>query len=99
MQKRFRLPLLTLFLLLTCAAVTQLQPFLLKNLGALDGSFGIRPMSHACAGPQLKGASIRWLPTVDFRFKVGGFSFRYWVDHQASPERLYCIGQDIWFGE
>jgi hypothetical protein len=47
--------------MLACAASTQLQPFLLKSLGALDGSFGLRPMSHACAGLRLNGASIGWL--------------------------------------
>ncbi|MBE3119300.1 MAG: hypothetical protein IMZ50_11175 [Candidatus Atribacteria bacterium] len=56
MQKRLRLPLLVL--VLACPASTHLQPFLLKSLGALDGSFGLRPMSHACADLRLNGASI-----------------------------------------
>jgi len=90
---------LTLILVLACAASTQLQPFLLKSLGALDGSFGLRPMSHACAGLRLNGASIGWLPAADFSFSIGLFSVRYWVDEEAWPERPYCIGQDFWFGE
>jgi hypothetical protein len=99
MRKRLRLPLLSLILVLACAATSQLQPFLLKSLGALDGSFGVRPMSHACAGLKLTSASIDWLPAADFRFNVGRFSVRYWVDEEPRPGRLVCVGQDIWFGE
>jgi hypothetical protein len=99
MQKCLLLPLLTLILLLTCAVSTQLQPFVLKNLGAVDGSFGIRPMSHKCAGLHLNGTAIDWLPAGDVHFRAGLFSFRYWVDAEVQPTRLYCIGQDIWFGE
>ena len=55
-------------------------------------------MSHACAGLRLNGASIDWLPLVDFRFKLGAFSVRYWMDEEVQPERPYYIGQDIWFG-
>jgi hypothetical protein len=101
MRKRLRLPLLALILVLAlaCGASTQLQPFLLKSLGAPDGSFGIRPMSHACAGLKLNGASIDWLPAADFLFNMGRFSVRYWVDEEPKPGRLVCVGQDIWFGE
>jgi len=99
MRKRLRLPLLTQILVLACAASTQLKPFLLKSLGALDGSFGVRPMSHACAGLMLNSASIDRLPTAVFRFNVGRFSVRYWVDEGSRSERRYCLGQDIWFGE
>lgn len=81
MQKRLRLPLLVL--VLVCPASTHLQPFLLKSLGALDGSFGLRPMSRACADLRLNGASIGWLSAADFRFKLGAFSVRYWVDNEA----------------
>jgi hypothetical protein len=99
MRKRLLIPLLTLTFLLTCALSTQFQPALLQAVGAVDGSFGIRPMSHRCIGLRLTGASIGWLPAADFRFSVGRFSVRYWVDEAPTPERLYCIGQDIWFGE
>jgi hypothetical protein len=99
MQKRLRLSFLILSPVPANAAYTQLQPFLLKSLGAMDGSFGIPPMSHTCAGQRLSGASIDWLAAVDYRFKVGVFSVRDWVDQEGWPERPYCIEQDIWFGE
>ncbi len=99
MRKHLRHPLLTLILVLACAVSTQLQPFLLKSVSALDGSFGVQPMSHACAGLKLNGPSIDWLPAADFRFNVGQFSVRYWVDEESRLERLVCVGQDIWFGE
>ncbi|HEX7540844.1 MAG TPA: hypothetical protein VF352_01820 [Anaerolineales bacterium] len=58
-----------------------------------------RPTSHACAGLRLNGASIDWLPLADFRFKLGAFSVRYWMDEEVQPERPYYIGKDIWFGK
>jgi hypothetical protein len=99
MKKRKLLPLLCLILLLACAASTQFQPLLLASLGAVDGSFGIRPMSHACIGLQVDGARLAWLPAADTQFQLGYFSFRYRVDPSFLPQRPTCIGQDVWFGE
>jgi hypothetical protein len=98
MKKRKLIPWLVL-LLLACAASTQLQPVLLRSLGAVDGSFGLRPVSHTCVGLQVDGKTLGWLPAADIRFKVWNFSFRYWVDESISPQRPTCLGQDIWFGE
>ncbi|MEW6094722.1 MAG: hypothetical protein AB1531_12240 [Chloroflexota bacterium] len=99
MRKRLLIPLLTLTFLLACALSTQLQPALIKSQWGVDGAFGVRPMSHQCMGLQVSGASIRWLPAAEIRFRVGQFSFNYIVEKEPAPERPYCIGQDIWFGE
>jgi hypothetical protein len=99
MRKRVLPSLLILIFVLACVAISQLQPGLLQKLGAVDGTFGIRPMSHQCLGFRLNGASIGWLPAADFRFTLGSFAVRYWVDEEPWPERAYCIGQDVWFGE
>ena len=85
--------------LCACLLATQLQPAFLRAVHAVDGSFGIRPMSHKCAGLKVLGIHLDWLPAGDVRFKTGLFSFRYWVDEKVQPDRLYCIGQDIWYGE
>lgn len=99
MRKRTVILSLTLGLLLACALSTQLQPTLLRAFRAVDGSFGIRPMSHQCAGLRVDGASLGWLPAADVRFSVGWFSIRYWVDEKPWSDRPYCFGQDVWFGE
>jgi len=96
MQKRFLLPLLIIALLLGCAASTQFQPLVLKNMGASGGSFGIQPMSHSCAGLRLDRATIGWLPLADSRIMIGRFSVRYYVE-DGRPGRVYCLGQDIRF--
>ncbi len=99
MRKRTVVLFLVASMILACAVLTQLQPTLLHAFRAVDGSFGIRPMSHQCAGIQADGASLGWLPAADFRFTVGRFSVLYWVDKDAWPGHPYCIGQDVWFGE
>ena len=100
MKRKRSIPLLILLAVLcACLGATQLQPAFLRTIHAVDGSFGIRPTSHACAGLKVRGINLTFLPAGDVRFQAGRFSFRYWVDKQASPERLYCIGQDIWYGE
>jgi hypothetical protein len=98
---RKRTPLLTilLYLLLACALFSQFQPALLRSLGAVDGTFGFRPMSHQCAGLQVEGTSLSWLPVADVHFSIGRFSVRYWVNEQPWSEHPYCLGQDVWFGE
>lgn len=99
MRKRIVILLLASGLLLACAASTQLQPVVLRSIGAVDGSFGVRPMSHQCVGLRVDGALLGWWPAADVRFSVGRFSIRYWVDEDLLPERPYCLGQDVWFGE
>ena len=99
LKRRFLLPALILAMLLACAATTQLQPWLLHRLGAVDGSFGVRPMSHDCLGLKTEAAALSGLPFADIRFRVGLFSVRYWVRDGASPAMRYCLGQDVWYGE
>jgi len=85
------------FLLLV--ALTQLQPFFLGLSGAVDGSFGLRPLSHKCAGIKLSGERIAArLGPADWQAKLGYFSVRYYVPDEAA-EWDFCLGQDIWFGE
>lgn len=81
--------------------LTQLQPVLIRAKRAVEGSFGVRPVTHECVGLRLSEAgATRWLPVADFQFRLGRFHFRYVVRPRgAGGARDYCIGQDIWYGE
>lgn len=77
----------------------QLQPLFLRTRNAVDGSFGLRPVSHQCAGLRLTGEWVaRRMPPIDWEGNLGYFHARYLVPHEASG-REFCLGQDIWFGE
>jgi hypothetical protein len=91
--------LLIPLLLLACLLLTQTQPLILRALHAVDGSFGLRPVSHACLGLPLTGSAFGWLPPGDLRFQAGLFSFRYWLEASSPSDRPYCLGQDVWYGE
>lgn len=93
------IPLLIAIFIVACLASTQLQPALLKSMHAVGGSFGLRPMSHQCIGLKVMGEAIDWLPAGDYRLTIGRFLIRYRVEEQVRPERIYCIGQDVWYGE
>ena len=96
-SRRFLFTLLTIVILL--ALLTQLQPVLLNASGAVDGSFGLRPTSHKCAGLTLTGKWVAGrLDPADWQGKFGLFSLRWFVPEDAG-ERDFCLGQDIWFGE
>jgi len=47
----------------------------------------------------LPGNTIDWLPAGKYRFTIGRFLIRYRVEEQVRPERIYCLGQDVWYGE
>lgn len=97
---KYKKILLGLFIsLLILILLTQLQPLFLRSLGAVDGTFGLRPVSHECAGITLTGewVSARLAP-ADWQKKVGYFSIRYQVPQEAEG-RVFCLGQDVWFGE
>lgn len=81
--------------------LSQLQPLLLKSAGAIDGSFGLRPISHKCLGETLYGPQrTSALPEGDIEFELGLFHFRYFVNEEIRQgEMLMCLGQDLWFGE
>lgn len=93
------IPLLIAIFIVACLASTQLQPALLKGMLAVGGSFGLRPMSHQCIGLKVMGESIDWLPAGEYRLTIGRFLIRYRVEEQVRPERIYCLGQDVWYGE
>lgn len=81
--------------------LTQLQAVVLRASGAVDGDFGVRPMSHRCYGFTLAGREVpRIFPSGDVRFHFINFHFRYrlWEEDRQS-EHPICFGQDIWFGE
>jgi hypothetical protein len=82
-------------------ALTQLQPLVIRAAGAVDGSFGIRPMSHRCLGLKLRSEKgLAGLPAGDVEFHLGWFHFRYSIGvEDRSGERPVCLGQDIWYGE
>ena len=87
--------------IISLIALTQVSGILVALRGGVAGSFGIRPRSHECIGfrisPELVAKS---LPEGDFEFHFLLFHFRYAVSNEFSdPQRVYCIGQDVWFGE
>ncbi|MBI5933357.1 MAG: hypothetical protein HY867_06580 [Chloroflexi bacterium] len=81
------------------AFATQLQPIFIRELGAVDGTFGLRPVSHRCAGLTLSGEAVAArFPSADWEGTIGVFRARYHVTREANG-REYCLGQDLWFGE
>jgi hypothetical protein len=98
MKTRIKYLLITLIIAL---GLSQLQPFLLRSAGAIDGTFGIRPLSHKCLGFTLESrAGLSRLPIGQVEFKMGLFHFRYAIiEKDKSEERPICLGQDLWFGE
>ena len=81
--------------------LSQLQPFIVRAAGAVDGTFGVRPTSHKCLGitHEASDGDI-WPPTGDVEFNLWLFQFQYTVnDNDKSGHRLICTGQDLWFGE
>lgn len=89
--------LITIFIILILLASTsQLQPVYLRALGAVDGTFGLRPVSHKCAGLGLTGDWVAGaLPSADWQATFGLFQIRYFVPREASG-RDFCFGQDVW---
>ena len=88
-----------LIILVILLLLTQLQPLFLQSLGAVDGTFGLRPVSHRCAGLTLSGETVAArLPSADWEGTLGVFRARYHVTREANG-REYCLGQDVWFGE
>jgi hypothetical protein len=79
--------------------LTQLQPLFLRVLGAVDGTFGLRPVTHQCAGLRLTGGFVlERFPATEWEGKFGFFRARYFVTRDAM-DWDFCLGQDIWFGE
>ena len=86
-------------LIILLAVLSQLQPVYLHLVGAVDGTFGLRPVSHQCAGLMLSSEAVtRQLPPADWEKRIGFFHVRYFIPREAD-ERKFCLGQDIWFGE
>jgi hypothetical protein len=81
--------------------LSQLQPLVLRSVGAVDGSFGIRPVSHECLGLTIGSEkSLSRLPPGDVEFQLGRFHFRYFISAEdGSGQRPICVGQDVWYGE
>jgi len=78
--------------------LSQLQPFIVKAAGAVDGTFGVRPISHKCLGITHKASEgAIWPPVGDIEFTLWLFQFRYTVSD--NEHQLMCTGQDLWFGE
>ncbi len=90
--------IITIFSLI---ALTQLSGMLVAGRGGVAGSFGIRPMTHDCIGLRIGAErTTELLPEGDFEFHFLLFHFRYSVLSEfADSDRVFCIGQDIWFGE
>jgi hypothetical protein len=86
-------------IILFLALVTQLQPVFLDALGALNGTFGLRPTSHRCVGLSVSADWVTGaLPSADWQGTFGLFRVRYFVPREAGGGG-FCLGQDVWFGE
>lgn len=74
---------------------------LVVGRGGVAGSFGIRTMTHDCIGLRIDAKkATELLPEGDFEFHFLLFHFRYSVSSEfTDSDRVFCIGQDIWFGE
>lgn len=92
---RTRKPLFVILMIaLIVLALTQLQPWIIERAGGAAGSFGVRPVTHACLGITYENGIFPPGET-DFAFLL--FHFRYSVNDDGS--RPLCLGQDIWYGE
>lgn len=99
LTKSFFIVLLTF--LAIAIFLSQLQPFIVKAAGAVDGTFGVRPISHECLGnTQEASEGDIWPQVGDVEFKLWLFQFHYTVsENDKTGHRLMCTGQDLWFGE
>ncbi len=90
--------IITIFSLI---ALTQLSGMLVAGRGGVAGSFGIRAMTHDCIGLRISTEkAIELFPEGEIEFHFLLFHFRYSVSSEfADSDQLFCIGQDIWFGE
>ena len=81
--------------------LSQLQPFIVKAAGGVDGTFGVRPVSHRCLGITHQVSEGDFWPPVGYKeFNLWLFQFRYTVtENDRSGHNLMCTGQDLWFGE
>ena len=81
--------------------LTQLSGILVAGCGGVAGSFGIRTMTHDCIGVRIStDKAIELFPEGEIEFHFLLFHFRYAVSTKfADSDRVFCIGQDIWFGE
>lgn len=95
LQKYFIITILSLIVL------TQLSGMLVAARGGVAGSFGIRLMTHDCIGLRIAAEQVtELLPEGDLEFHFLLFHFRYAVPTDfADAEQVFCVGQDIWFGE
>ena len=55
----------------------RLQKNVIHSWQAVDGSFGLRPVTHACWGRILKSTDLRGLPPADIRVDLFPFWPRY----------------------
>ncbi|NOR89179.1 MAG: hypothetical protein GQ524_02905 [Anaerolineales bacterium] len=87
--------------ILSLLALTQLSGTLVAGRGAVAGSFGIRAMNHDCIGLRISTEkAIELFPEGEIEFHFLLFHFRYSVSSEfVDSDRVFCIGQDIWFGE
>jgi hypothetical protein len=78
----------------------QLQPALIHARQGVAGSFGFRPMTHACIGWIGSADRFSWLPYTESEFRLGLFHYRYsYTKEHFDTGTKMCLGQDIWFGE
>lgn len=75
----------------------QLQPEIVGLAGGVEGSFGVRAVSHKCIGFVVYDVGKGIFQPAELEFRLMRFHFRYSVSEVN--ERPQCVGQDIWYGE
>ena len=94
--KRLRTLFVFLVSILLIVLLTQLQPAYLHAIGAVDGTFGLRPTTHKCVGILLDG---KWvgenLPQNEWQETFALFKMRYF-NRAIMPDSEFCLGQDVW---
>lgn len=99
-DKRKRRIVTAVVIILALLVVLQLQPFIVRALQGVEGSFGYQPLSNDCLGWVGPADSISWLPFGDLEFRLGYFNFHYFSIRENFDESIpMCLGQDIVYGE
>ena len=90
-----RLLVTILVLLVFLILLSQLQGLLLRSLGAVDGTFGVRPISQGCVGFIANHADAARVPlgNVEFHFGLFHSSSRYFTGSYPCPfvNNYVCI--------
>lgn len=96
-KEKLKYLIYALIVLLVIFLLSQLQPWVIERAGGVDGSFGVRPVTHKCLGFTYSANGSGIFPSGEVEFRLIRFYFRYSVSDD--DDRPLCAGQDVWYGE